>query len=89
MGQRQGYRLEPMSNRIHILWGKLAFAKVRFNAIYERLFRTRDHEIDLIKMGVEENGKNVFTGRTSFSVANLTSAGKSEVLRLTLNTFCS
>jgi hypothetical protein len=76
-------------NQIYRLWVGLAFAKVRFDAIYERLFRARDHEIYLIKIRVKENGRNVFTGRTSFSVANLTRAGKSAVLRSTLNTFRS
>jgi len=32
------------------LWIVLAFAKMGFNAIDERLFRTRDHEINLIKI---------------------------------------
>lgn len=76
-------------NGIYFLWVALAFAEVRFNAIYEGLFRARDHEIDLIKMRVEQSGNNAVAARTSFSVANLTRAGKSAVARSTLETFRS
>jgi len=41
----------------------LAFAEMGFNAIDERLFRTRDHEINLIKVRVMEGRGDVVAPR--------------------------
>lgn len=88
MDRRRGYQLKPIRQTESIRWWVvLAFAKVGFNAIDEGLFRTWDHEINLIKVRAEKGRRNVVTGRTSFSVANLTRAGKSAILSATLMTF--
>ena len=40
-------------------WVVLAFAEMGFDAIDERLLRTGDHEINLIKIRVVESRRNV------------------------------
>ena len=59
MGRRPVFRLKAVRRAGFFLQIVLAFAEVRFDAIDERLFRTRDHEINLIKIRVVRVGGNV------------------------------
>jgi len=64
-GPKTGIPTEADETRYLILsWVGLAFAEVRFNAIDERLFGTRDHEINLIKIRIVQSGGNVAEPRS-------------------------
>lgn len=65
MGRRQVFRLEAMRRTgfRYFLRIMLAFAEMGLDAIDERLFRTGDHEINLIKIRVLQSGGSVVSPR--------------------------
>jgi len=65
MGQKRVYQLEAIRRAGSIpLLIVLAFAEMGFNTIDEGLLRTRNHEVNLIKVRVVESGRNVVAPRS-------------------------